>query len=101
MARTIKERTPTMMPGVTLVMGKKKPETRVGIVKGRKRAFHGLRRLPLRRPKRTMSPDAMPMRLMATCRVVKVAKLIPRIMMDLPLVELRLLFGARGCQEKY
>jgi hypothetical protein len=69
-ARTIRERTPRMIPGVTLVLGKAKPVRLVRIVVTRNTPFQGLRSLPLIRPKRTMKPVPIPMRLMRTCRVV-------------------------------
>jgi hypothetical protein len=70
-----------MIAGVTLLTGKRNPVMLVRAVVTRKSKVTTGRRLPPIIPRTTTNPDAIPIKLMTTCKVVNASKLMPRIMM--------------------
>src|SRR5216684_606830 len=85
-ASSTSERMPMMCDGSSFSTGNRKPVALVRMVKSRNIAVRPGILLEPRRPNMTMMPATMAIRLMITCSVVNVAKLIPRIM-TLPLFE--------------
>src|SRR5258706_11840814 len=80
---------PTMCEGKRCSNGKRYPVTLVSTVVSRNNVVHFSSLLPLSIPYRTTKPDTIPIRLMAVCTMVKVARLMPGITM--------FLLGEREC----
>src|ERR1700730_11714150 len=71
---------PIMCDGNSLSNGNRNPVTVVKIVVTRNSAVQPGITLEPRSPYKTTRPETIPIRLMMTCSIVKVDKLIPRIM---------------------
>jgi hypothetical protein len=65
------EMIPTMIPGVMPLNGKKNPVRLVAAVLIRNSALHRLSFFPTSNPPITTRPDAIPIKLMTTCTLVK------------------------------
>src|SRR6476659_9956950 len=91
-AKSTSERIPIMCDGSNLSNGNRKPVALVRMVKRRNIAVSPGMRFEPRSPNMTMIPETIAIRLMITCSIVKVDKLIPRIMTRSP-------FDPAGCYD--
>jgi hypothetical protein len=73
-----------MCEGSSFSNGNKKPVALVRIVVSRKRAVRPGILFESKSPNKTTSPETIPMRLIATCRIVKADELIPKTMIHSP-----------------
>src|SRR6266567_1415541 len=87
-ASSTSERMPIMCDGSSWVKGNRKPVALVSIVNSRNIAVRPGIPLEPSSPNITMMPDTIAIRLMMTCTVVNVDRLIPKIM-TIPLLQTR------------
>src|ERR1700730_12542118 len=95
-ASSTSERMPIMCDGSSFSNGNRKPVALVNIVNSRNIAVRPGIRLEPSSPDMTTMPETIAIRLMITCTMVKVDKLMPRIMTRSPFCEMAECYDSRS-----